>query len=172
MSFSPRSRAVLRSPPAGQGLGRAFAKAFAATGAVAVIAERNGERGEAVAAEIAAGARHLDANSPRKMLKMLVGPGGLQYARYFKGLPAQTDAKALIVYKSAFPGRRKHAPWGCETWPPKFQVQWRGGAGPCGPPATHGENRGSSPLGSAATSAYPHLLIAAVGALDADAARS
>lgn len=39
---------------AGQGLGRAFAKAFAATGAVAVIAERNGERGEAVAAEIAA----------------------------------------------------------------------------------------------------------------------
>jgi NAD(P)-dependent dehydrogenase (short-subunit alcohol dehydrogenase family) len=35
-------------------VGRAFAKAFAATGAVAVIAERNGERGEAVAAEIAA----------------------------------------------------------------------------------------------------------------------
>jgi NAD(P)-dependent dehydrogenase (short-subunit alcohol dehydrogenase family) len=60
------------------GVGRAFAKAFAATGAVAVIAERNGERGEAVAAEIAAGARHLDANSPRKMLKMLVGPGGLE----------------------------------------------------------------------------------------------
>jgi 3-oxoacyl-[acyl-carrier protein] reductase len=39
---------------AGQGLGRAFAKALAAAGAVAVIAERNGERGEAVAAEIAA----------------------------------------------------------------------------------------------------------------------
>jgi 3-oxoacyl-[acyl-carrier protein] reductase len=39
---------------AGQGLGRAFAKALAATGAVAIIAERNGERGEAVAAEIAA----------------------------------------------------------------------------------------------------------------------
>jgi hypothetical protein len=39
---------------AGQGLGRAFAKAFAAIGAVAIIAERNGERGEAVAAEIAA----------------------------------------------------------------------------------------------------------------------
>ncbi|MEA2949571.1 MAG: hypothetical protein QOI40_4901, partial [Alphaproteobacteria bacterium] len=33
---------------AGQGLGRAFAKAFAAAGAVAIIAERNGERGEAV----------------------------------------------------------------------------------------------------------------------------
>ena len=39
---------------AGQGLGRAFAKALAATGTVAIIAERNGERGEAVAAEIAA----------------------------------------------------------------------------------------------------------------------
>lgn len=39
---------------AGQGLGRAFAKALAATGAVAIIAERNGERGKAVAAEIAA----------------------------------------------------------------------------------------------------------------------
>jgi 3-oxoacyl-[acyl-carrier protein] reductase len=39
---------------AGQGLGRAFAKALAAAGAVAVVAERNGERGEAVAAEIAA----------------------------------------------------------------------------------------------------------------------
>jgi NAD(P)-dependent dehydrogenase (short-subunit alcohol dehydrogenase family) len=36
---------------AGQGLGSAFAKAFAASGAIAVIAERNGERGEAVAAE-------------------------------------------------------------------------------------------------------------------------
>jgi len=39
---------------AGQGIGRAFAKAFAAQGAIAVIAERNRERGEAVAAEIAA----------------------------------------------------------------------------------------------------------------------
>jgi NAD(P)-dependent dehydrogenase (short-subunit alcohol dehydrogenase family) len=39
---------------AGQGLGRAFAKAFASAGAVAIIAERNGERGAAVAAEIAA----------------------------------------------------------------------------------------------------------------------
>jgi 3-oxoacyl-[acyl-carrier protein] reductase len=37
---------------AGQGLGRAFAKAFAAAGATAIIAERNAERGEAVAAEI------------------------------------------------------------------------------------------------------------------------
>jgi NAD(P)-dependent dehydrogenase (short-subunit alcohol dehydrogenase family) len=37
---------------AGQGIGRAFAKAFAAAGAVPVIAERNAERGEAVAAEI------------------------------------------------------------------------------------------------------------------------
>src|SRR5256885_13408636 len=39
---------------AGQGIGRAFAKAFAAQGAIAIIAERNHERGEAVAAEIAA----------------------------------------------------------------------------------------------------------------------
>jgi NAD(P)-dependent dehydrogenase (short-subunit alcohol dehydrogenase family) len=37
---------------AGQGLGRAFAKAFAAAGAIAVIAELNAARGEAVAAEI------------------------------------------------------------------------------------------------------------------------
>jgi NAD(P)-dependent dehydrogenase (short-subunit alcohol dehydrogenase family) len=39
---------------AGQGIGRAFAKAFAAAGAMAIIAERNHERAEAVAAEIAA----------------------------------------------------------------------------------------------------------------------
>jgi 3-oxoacyl-[acyl-carrier protein] reductase len=39
---------------AGQGLGRAFALAFAAEGAKVVIAERNEERGAAVAAEIGA----------------------------------------------------------------------------------------------------------------------
>jgi NAD(P)-dependent dehydrogenase (short-subunit alcohol dehydrogenase family) len=39
---------------AGQGIGRVFAKAFATADAVAVIAERNSERGDAVAAEIAA----------------------------------------------------------------------------------------------------------------------
>jgi NAD(P)-dependent dehydrogenase (short-subunit alcohol dehydrogenase family) len=39
---------------AGQGIGRAFAKAFAAKGAIPIIAERNRDRGEAVAAEIAA----------------------------------------------------------------------------------------------------------------------
>src|SRR5215468_7893134 len=39
---------------AGQGIGRAFAKAFAAEGAIPIIAERNRERGEAVAAEIVA----------------------------------------------------------------------------------------------------------------------
>ena len=39
---------------AGQGIGRAFAKTFAAAGAIPVIAERNSERGDAVAAEIAA----------------------------------------------------------------------------------------------------------------------
>src|SRR5215217_2031445 len=38
---------------AGQGLGRAFAKALAQAGAIAIIAERDGERAEAVAAEIA-----------------------------------------------------------------------------------------------------------------------
>jgi 3-oxoacyl-[acyl-carrier protein] reductase len=37
---------------AGQGLGRAFAKALATSGAIAVIAERQAERGDAVAAEI------------------------------------------------------------------------------------------------------------------------
>ena len=37
---------------AGQGIGRVFAKAFASAGAIPVIAERNAERGEAVAAEI------------------------------------------------------------------------------------------------------------------------
>src|SRR5215470_5123239 len=37
---------------AGQGIGRVFAKAFAMAGAVAVIAERNHPRGQAVAAEI------------------------------------------------------------------------------------------------------------------------
>ena len=31
---------------AGQGIGRAFAKAFAAEGAIPIIAERNRERGE------------------------------------------------------------------------------------------------------------------------------
>ena len=39
---------------AGQGLGRAFAKAFAAAGATAVIADINGETGPAVAREVAA----------------------------------------------------------------------------------------------------------------------
>ena len=39
---------------AGQGIGRALAKAFAAEGAIPIIAERNRERGEAVAAEIVA----------------------------------------------------------------------------------------------------------------------
>jgi 3-oxoacyl-[acyl-carrier protein] reductase len=38
---------------AGQGIGRAFAKAFAAAGATAVIAERNGKTATAVAGEIA-----------------------------------------------------------------------------------------------------------------------
>ena len=39
---------------AGQGIGRAFAKAFASEGAIPVIAERNAERADAVAAEIVA----------------------------------------------------------------------------------------------------------------------
>jgi len=49
---SLRGRAAIITG-AGQGLGRAFAKAFAAAGAVPIIAEQNGERAEAVAAEIA-----------------------------------------------------------------------------------------------------------------------
>jgi len=43
---------------AGQGLGRAFAKTFAADGARVVIAERNMEKAQAVKAEIAAGNGH------------------------------------------------------------------------------------------------------------------
>ena len=46
---------------AGQGIGRAFAKAFAAEGAIPIIAERNRERGEAVAAEITAAGRQARA---------------------------------------------------------------------------------------------------------------
>src|SRR5437588_1771587 len=39
---------------AGQGIGRVFAKAFALAGAIPVIAERNHDKGRAVAAEIGA----------------------------------------------------------------------------------------------------------------------
>jgi NAD(P)-dependent dehydrogenase (short-subunit alcohol dehydrogenase family) len=53
ITASLRDRVVIITG-AGQGIGRVFAKAFAAAGAVAVIAERNRERGDAVAAEIAA----------------------------------------------------------------------------------------------------------------------
>src|SRR5262245_16945023 len=51
---------------AGQGLGRVFAKAFALAGATAVIAERNHDKGRAVAAEIgnAAFAIHTDVADP------------------------------------------------------------------------------------------------------------
>jgi NAD(P)-dependent dehydrogenase (short-subunit alcohol dehydrogenase family) len=53
MSTSLQNRVAIITG-AGQGLGRAFAKAFAAQGAMPVIAERNAERADAVAAEIAA----------------------------------------------------------------------------------------------------------------------
>src|SRR5262249_41829281 len=61
---------------AGQGLGCAFAKGFAGVGAIAIIAERNGERGEAVAAEIAAAggkARAIttDVADPASLAKMI-----------------------------------------------------------------------------------------------------
>ena len=51
---------------AGQGLGRVFAKAFALAGATAVIAERNHDKGRAVATEIgnAAFAIHTDVADP------------------------------------------------------------------------------------------------------------
>jgi 3-oxoacyl-[acyl-carrier protein] reductase len=49
---------------AGQGIGRVFAKAFALAGAIAVIAERNAARGQAVEAEIrAAGGKALAVES-------------------------------------------------------------------------------------------------------------
>ncbi|MPZ38690.1 MAG: glucose 1-dehydrogenase [Rhizobiales bacterium] len=57
MTASLNGRVVIITG-AGQGIGRVFAKAFAAAGAVPVIAERNGGRGDAVATEITAtGAR-------------------------------------------------------------------------------------------------------------------
>src|SRR3954463_749033 len=61
---------------AGQGLGRAFAKAFAAASAVAVIAERDGARGDAVAAEIAkaggqARAIRTDVADPASLAQMI-----------------------------------------------------------------------------------------------------
>ena len=64
---------------AGQGIGRVFAKAFAAAGAIPVIAERNGERGDAVAAEIAAAggrARAITTDVARRRVRRRHGEGG------------------------------------------------------------------------------------------------
>lgn len=59
MSFGLDDKIVLITG-AGQGIGRTYAKAFAAEGAVAVIAELDGEKGERVAKEIEdAGGRAL-----------------------------------------------------------------------------------------------------------------
>jgi len=77
---SLRGRAAIITG-AGQGLGRAFAKAFAAAGALPIIAEQNGERGEAVAAEIAqAGAQAMaiqtdvaDPASLQRMISVIAG---------------------------------------------------------------------------------------------------
>ena len=54
MTTSSLSGRVAIITGAGQGIGRAFAKAFASEGAIPVIAERNAERADAVAAEIVA----------------------------------------------------------------------------------------------------------------------
>jgi NAD(P)-dependent dehydrogenase (short-subunit alcohol dehydrogenase family) len=58
---------------AGQGLGRAFAKAFALAGAIPVIAERNHDKGRAVAAEIGgeALAVHADVADPASIDHMV-----------------------------------------------------------------------------------------------------
>jgi NAD(P)-dependent dehydrogenase (short-subunit alcohol dehydrogenase family) len=61
---------------AGQGIGRVFAKAFALAGAIPVIAERNHDKGRAVAAEITrdggeALALHTDVADPGSIGKMV-----------------------------------------------------------------------------------------------------
>jgi NAD(P)-dependent dehydrogenase (short-subunit alcohol dehydrogenase family) len=61
---------------AGQGIGRVFAKAIAMAGAIPVIAERNHEKGKAVAAEIAAAggealALHTDVADPNSIERMV-----------------------------------------------------------------------------------------------------
>jgi len=58
---------------AGQGLGRVFAKAFAMAGAIPVIAERNHDKGRAVAAEIGneALAIHTDVADPASIESMV-----------------------------------------------------------------------------------------------------
>jgi NAD(P)-dependent dehydrogenase (short-subunit alcohol dehydrogenase family) len=61
---------------AGQGLGRVFAKAFAMAGAIPVIAERNHDKGRAVAAEIGADggealAIHTDVADPASVANMV-----------------------------------------------------------------------------------------------------
>jgi NAD(P)-dependent dehydrogenase (short-subunit alcohol dehydrogenase family) len=58
---------------AGQGLGRVFAKAFAMAGAIPVIAERNHDKGKAVAAEIGneAFAIHTDVADPASIDSMV-----------------------------------------------------------------------------------------------------
>ena len=53
VSASLRDRVVIITG-AGQGIGRVFAKAFALAGAIPIIAERNHQRGQSVAEEIAA----------------------------------------------------------------------------------------------------------------------
>jgi 3-oxoacyl-[acyl-carrier protein] reductase len=62
---------------AGQGLGRAFAKAFALAGAIPVIAERNHDKGRAVAAEIGgeALAIHTDVADPASIDNMVAAVG-------------------------------------------------------------------------------------------------
>ena len=58
---------------AGQGIGRVFAQAFAAAGCVAVVADRNLEKAQAVAAEIGARAMpvHVDVGDPASVQAMI-----------------------------------------------------------------------------------------------------
>jgi len=70
---------------AGQGLGRAFARAFADAGAIPIIAERNTERADAVAREISATGRralavHTDVADPTSV-ERLVGTVEAEFGR-------------------------------------------------------------------------------------------